>query len=577
MKIIKKITARIISIGLSAAMILILFSGCVGANNGEGYAFSYSLTSNPKNLDPQVATDNNSLLVLRNMFEGLMRLDKNGDLINGVAERVDPNDAFTEYTFYLRKDTFWSSVVVDTKKTTTTTAPDDGEPTQPEEEIEVKIPVTAHDFAFAWKRALDPLTGSTTASALYCIRGGEAFNNGTGTADALGITVIDEYTLKVTLEYPFSEFPLQTTLAVFMPCNQEFFESTKGHYGLDDLYIIANGPFCFGKHGAWNHDNWVRIIRNENYKGENRVLPSVLYLGIRKSDVDYFDLLENTVEAAKIEPYNVYKLDKSGYIPYSFADKTIGLAFNTDDYVYGSGNINAFSNVNVRLAFIKAITTESYESFLSDGHNIASDIIPSATKLNGVRYRDLVDERMKIASDPENALQQLKTGLTQMGMPKMQKVTIIYPESEEHTSMLHGMLKCWENSLKEYVNLEPVPESDLKTRISLGQYQVALCNISPTKDGPLACLQMFRPGAAGNPSMFNDQAFNAMVDQAAAKTNTQDILQYLVAAEKFLNNQAVFFPLYYDSTYYATWPTVDGIYFSPFDGTADFLSATCTK
>jgi len=439
--------------------------------------------------------------------------------------------------------------------------------------------VTAHDFAFAWKRALAPDTGSTTCSALYCIRGAEAYNKGLegGSADALGITVIDEYTLKVTLEYPYSEFPLQTTLAVFMPCNEEFFSSTKGHYGLDDIYTIANGGFCFGKHGAWNHDNWVRLIRNENYKGHNRVLPAVLYLGIRKADVDYFEMLSTTVEAAKIEPKNVGKLQDSGYITIPFADKTFGLSFNTDEYVNASGNPNAFYNVNIRLAFIKAITSESYEPFLDPGHGLAIDIIPPATKLNGVLYRELAGSGMRVAASPETALDQMKTGLAQIGLKKMPKVTIIYPESDEHSAMLHSMLKSWENVLKEYVNLEPLPENELKTKISLGQFQMALCNISPTKDGPLACLQMFRPDAVGNPSRLKDEAFNMMVDQAASKTNTQDILPDLVAAEKYLNDMAIFFPLYYDFTYYATLPTVDGIYFSPFDGTADFLSATCTK
>ncbi|MCL2486967.1 MAG: ABC transporter substrate-binding protein, partial [Oscillospiraceae bacterium] len=162
---------------VAAAMALPLFSGCSGSNTGEDFAFSYSLTSNPRNLDPQVATDNNSLLVLRNMFEGLMRLDKDGNLIPGVArEHPEHNDDYTEYTFYLREDAAWSDVIVDPKKTTTTTAPADG--SEPEPEAPPKRPVTAHDFAFAWKRALAPDTGSTTCSALYCIRGAEAYNKG---------------------------------------------------------------------------------------------------------------------------------------------------------------------------------------------------------------------------------------------------------------------------------------------------------------------------------------------------------------------------------------------------------------
>ena len=61
--------------------------------------------------------------------------------------------------------------------------------------------------------------------------------------ESLGVTVIDDYTLKVSMEYSYPEFVLQTPNAVYMPCNEEFFLSTNGHYGLDDDYIISNGPF----------------------------------------------------------------------------------------------------------------------------------------------------------------------------------------------------------------------------------------------------------------------------------------------------------------------------------------------
>ena len=40
--------------------------------------------------------------------------------------------------------------------------------------------LTAKDFEFAWKRILNPKTGSMNATELYFIKGGEAFNTGKG-------------------------------------------------------------------------------------------------------------------------------------------------------------------------------------------------------------------------------------------------------------------------------------------------------------------------------------------------------------------------------------------------------------
>lgn len=532
---------RILSVVLCAAVTFsaaACLSGCEDESDGTNYAFSYSLTADPKNLDPQMASDNNSLLVIKNMFEGLMRIGPDGDLINGVATSYTANEDCTEYTFNLRHDAKWS----DEKATA----------------------VTAYDFEFAWKRALDPQTGSSTCSTLYCLKNATAVNQGKADISTLGVTVIDEFTLKVSLEYPYAEFPLQTTLAQFMPCNQIFFESTGGHYGLDKDYLLSNGPFCFDK---WSHDNYVRIMRNDNYKGENTVSPRILYLGIRPSDVDYFNLLEETVEAAKIESKNVAKLDDSDYRTFTYTDKTWGLLFNTE--------ATGFTNVNIRQGFATAIEASVYEPYLKDNTEIAYDIVPPATKLNGAIYRELSGSGFRLAANPDNAHALLVKGLSEIERTSMPDVTILCPDDEEVVKMAQYMLQSWQQYLRVYVNLEPLDQEDLKDRVKLGDYQIAIYELSPTKDGPLACLQQFESSNSQNPAKLKSAAFDSYIAAASAKTNTEDILGYLVAAEHYLNDYAIFYPLYYETTYYATWKTVEGIYFSPFDGTADFTCAKC--
>lgn len=530
---------RILSVILCAAITVCCLgslAACGSESEGKDYAFSYSLTADPRNLDPQMATDNNSLMVIKNMFEGLMRIGPGGDLIYGVATSYTANEDSTEFTFYLRKDASWS----------------DG------------TPVTAYDFDFAWKRALDPATGSTTCATLYCIKNAAAVREGRMPKENLGITIIDAYTLKVSLEYSYAEFPLQTTLAQFMPCNQVFFESTAGHYGLDAEYLIANGPFAFDK---WNHDNYVRLIRNEKYKGQNEVCPRVLYLGIRSSDTDYFALLEETVEAAKIESYNVAKLEGSGYKTYTYTDKTWGLLFNTE--------AAGFTNVNIRQAFAMTIESSVYEPYLKDNTEIALDIVPPATKLNGAIYRELAGSGFRIASNPQAAHDFLVKGLREIEYTSMPDVTILCIDDEETIKMVQYMLQSWQQYLRVYINLEPMDQDDLESKVKLGDYQIAIYELSPTKDGPLACLQEFDSSTYNNPARLKSAAYDSYIDAASAKTNTEDILSYLVAAERYLNDYAIFYPLFYETTYYATWDSVEDIYFSPFDGTADFTCAKC--
>ncbi|MBQ4313261.1 MAG: hypothetical protein IJC18_03520, partial [Clostridia bacterium] len=378
---------------LAATILLLPLAACEENEGGVDYGFSYSLTANPKNLDPQMANDNNSLLVIKNIFEGLMRTDSTGALIYGVAQSYTVNPEDTEYTFELRRDAKWSN----------------------------GTPVTAYDFEFAWKRALQPETQSATCESLYCIRNAEAINKGKEDISTLGVTVIDTYTLKVVLEYPYAEFPLQTTMAVYMPCNEEFFNATSGHYGLEDKYIISNGPFCFAttadfleednRSTAWNPDNYVRMIRNEYYKGENPCLPRILYLGIRKADADYFTMLtDETVEAAKIESQNVLKLDETDFRTYSYTDCTWGILFNTRQ--------SGFENSFVRQGFSMCVSDDMYREYLADNTEIAYDIIPPVTKLNGVLYRELAGSGMKIKSDLSGAYNTYKKGLEQLELKK---------------------------------------------------------------------------------------------------------------------------------------------------------------
>ena len=546
---IPRLLARFAAVLLAVVMI----TGCLGAcsedTGGVGYKFSFSLTANPRNLDPQMATDNNSLMVIRNIYEGLMRTDSTGDLIPGVAESYEVNAEYDEYIFYLRKDARWSN----------------GDP------------VTAFDFEFAWRRALDPGTNSGTSLALYCIQNAEAIHKGEVSPLELGVTVIDEHTLKVVLEYPYAEFPLQTTQAVYMPCNQSFFESTSGHYGLDDDYVISNGPFCFYQNAAfledtansWNHDNYVRMIRNEYYKGENPCLPAVLYLGIRNSRAVYYELLtEETVEAAKIESQYVNRLEDEGYLTYTYTDCTWGLVFNT--------SANGFDDAYVRQAFSMCADTALYESELAENTEVAYDIIPPVTKLNGMLYRELAGSGMKLKADPKAAYDLLKKGYANQGRTTLPTITVICPNDENVVRLMQNLVQSWRDNLLIYVNLEPLSEDTLNNRVNIGDYQIALWCLAPSKDSPLECLKMFDSGTYGNPAKLKSPAYDKLIDLSAAKTNTEDILAPLVAAEKYLNNMSIFYPMYYETTYYATWDSVDGIYFSPFDGTADFISATCT-
>ena len=213
-------------------------------------------------LDPQTASGTAARLVIGSLFEGLCRLDENGEAVPGVAERWECDSTQTEYTFHLRKNASWS----------------DG------------TPVTADDFRFAIERCLNPDTASPNADDLFLIQGARAIYNGEADLSSLGVAAEDDRTLVIRLERASSDFPAMTAALHYMPCNRAYFQESQGHYGLSSQYLLTNGPFALASIYAWQTDPGEReitLVRSETYRGEERVLPATLTY-----QMDYDDAID---------------------------------------------------------------------------------------------------------------------------------------------------------------------------------------------------------------------------------------------------------------------------------------------
>ena len=201
-----------------------LLGGCAEQeDDGTGKSFTWHLSSEPKTLDPQIAQGENAAIVIGALFEGLARLDETGRAVPGAAESWEHSDDFLTWTFHLRSGATWS----------------DG-----------KTPVTAADFVFAFRRALDPATGSETCGPLLCLENAEQVHAGEQDVTSLGVQAVDELTLTVRLAYPVQDFPVLTAQPVCMPCNEPFFNETAGRYCLDRSRLLGNGPFVIDGRGC---------------------------------------------------------------------------------------------------------------------------------------------------------------------------------------------------------------------------------------------------------------------------------------------------------------------------------------
>ncbi|AUN14901.1 ABC transporter substrate-binding protein [Paraclostridium sordellii] len=241
---------------------------------GAKYAYKWAnaedknelnLTSNSDipSLDMSKATDSLSFSVANNVMEGLVRVNNDGEVVEGIAKEWKSSEDKKTWTFYLRKDAVWSN----------------GDP------------VTAKDFEFGFKRTLNPKTASQYGFIMYDIVGAENYNIGKTTdSNSIGIKAIDNYTLEVKLNRPVNYFDRLMSFPVFFPQNEKFVKEQGDKFGTTEKTTLYNGPFTLTK---WKLDDVYIMTKNQGYWDKNIIRLESVNTKIVKEGTADVNLYEN--------------------------------------------------------------------------------------------------------------------------------------------------------------------------------------------------------------------------------------------------------------------------------------------
>jgi oligopeptide transport system substrate-binding protein len=191
--------------------------------------------SEPPTLDPGLAEEGSAIEVVSQLFDGLVSLEPSGGVSGLGAESWSISPDGTTYTFTLRAGRTWT----------------DGRP------------VTADDYAYAWRRNVDPATASPYANALFPVKNAQAINDGELPPDQLGVRAVDDRTLVVTLEQPAAYFLSLASTWTLYPLRRDVVEAN-GDDWTDPGTIVTNGPYLLT---AWEHDSRIVLDRNPSYGG----------------------------------------------------------------------------------------------------------------------------------------------------------------------------------------------------------------------------------------------------------------------------------------------------------------------
>ena len=198
----------------------------------------YGNTTEPSTLDPIKTTLTTEATIVRELVEGLAANAPDGSPIPGMATSWETSPDGLVWTFHLR-DAKWS----------------DG------------TPVTADDFVYAYRRALDPKTAASYAYLLYLIKGGEAINSGRAAPESLGAAALDARTLRLTLAHPAPYLPQLLQHQSFSPVPAHVV-ARWGDAWIQPGHYVSNGPYRLVN---WRLGDSVSLEKNPLYYDAARV------------------------------------------------------------------------------------------------------------------------------------------------------------------------------------------------------------------------------------------------------------------------------------------------------------------
>ncbi len=534
---------RITSLFLAALMLVSLCSCSV---KGSGKSFSYLIAKSPSTLDPQFAGETEAQIIINNVFEGLVRFDGEGKIIPGVAEKWDVSSDGLTYTFYLKENCEWFC------------------PSSLKKELDAELyeyfanaTITAHDFVFAFRRAVMPETGSSMAYKLLIIENAAQVHSGEYAETLLGVTAINDLTLQIKLNEPCEDLLERLTESVFMPCNERFFEAMGGRYGLQAKYLLCNGPFYVS---TWDSENYLTIRNNKYYSGENDVMPLTVTFNFNPDKNELAEKVGAGSVSAGLLPPGCAVPENVNIIKET-ANTTFGFLFNCAD--------SALANENIRKALCAGINPSVFDNEIN-GAVAQTGLVPASCFVGSYNYRSAVGEQvMQPAYNPVSANDLWHKGVEELAESTV-SLTVLCPKWIE--TQVRRQVQIWQKDIgiSLAITVQAAEDAEIEAALEAGNYQIVLADIRTDYLSAVDFLAQFR-----NSNIFNysSQIYNAQTDAMLVNESDEKMLEACFAAESMLLSSGVCYPLYSRSSCFVVMEEADGITILDSESSVSFIDA----
>lgn len=507
----------------------------VPSDEQQQKVLSYAVSAFPATLDAAAAMDSFDAEILYHTSESLVRLCQN-EVQPGIAERWEISEDGTQYTFYLR-DAVW----------------EDGQP------------VTAEDFAYSFRRLLDPEIGTSLIGSLLSIRNALAYRAGNAEASELGIEVPDEKTLVLTLE---SEAPYFLELLAAdthaYPLRQDVVEAYGEDYGNSSGAYLSCGPFRLK---SWEEDT-ITLEKNETYWDAGNIhLDQILCRLVP----------DGTTRALMFESgeLNAYlEVLKSNETHYPEAQSTCG---NTLVSVQMNMGNELLANDDFRLALSSAIDRQALvETVAIGGSEATNRFVSSGMPGETGRYIDAFPVNgVALSGDTAAAQASFNDALAalELSAADLPTLTFVCQDTAATVPVAEQLVTDWEAALGIEIQLEILPAEEAVSRCRDQDYDLYLQVSSGAYLDPYAQLSQWRSDAAYNWTGWADEDYDALLDASNTLENVSDRLSKLSECEQYLLDNGPQIPIYFRGYLYGTAGNVSGVSVSNVNAGLELLYA----
>lgn len=523
---------RVISLLLVAAMTVGLVA-CGSSGDGKKSSassdekiLSVQTGPDPETVDPALnsAVDGGEMIL--HAFEGLLKLDENGDPEAGQAEKWEVSDDGLTYTFHLRDGLKWS----------------DGSD------------LTAEDFVYSWQRVCDPNVAAPYAETVLGMV--EGYDKAVaGDIEKLGVEAKDDKTFVVHLANPCPYFESLAAFATLNPVQKETIETNGDAWATEADTYISNGPFYMAE---WVPGSYVLMKKNPNYWDADSI----------KLDGIKFNLIEDANAA-----YSAYQTGEILMVKDVPTEEIPSLKDNDEFHVepligtyYISLNLEKapFDNKLVREALSLAIDREYVANTLMQGtYSPAGNIVgPGWKDTDGSEFHDKSNGGSEYidSSDYDANLQKAKDLLKEAGYPDgkgIPKIDYLINDSGYHKVVGEYLQKAW-GELGIDVTVDVVEWASFTPMRRNGDFMAARNGWVGDYTDPSNILELFTTDNGNNDGNYSNPAFDAAIEKSRTTTDAAERSAVLHEAEDIIMEDAGCIPVAYYNDFYLMSSKVTG-------------------